>query len=90
MTIPAWVICTLAFLYSCEYIYRFFRFEHNYIYLGKALGRLILSGTFLYIFVAEPPDALRSLWVRWSLFMLLGTDLFYIAQEHLMRRHLSK
>jgi hypothetical protein len=59
MIIPAWLISVLAFLYSCEYIYRFFRFDHNYIYLGKALGRLILTGTYLYIFSDEPVEVDR-------------------------------
>jgi hypothetical protein len=90
MIIPAWLIAVLALVYSVEYVHRFLRLQHNYIYLGKALGRLILAIVYVYITLTNPPDSEKIIWVRWSLLMLLSTDLFYIAQEHLMRTKLQK
>ena len=85
MIISAWLIALLALVYAIEYVHRFFRSAHNYIYLGKALGRFILCSTYFYIALDNPADSERAILVRWSLLMLLGTDLFYVIQEHFMR-----
>ena len=81
--IPAWHIAVLALLYVAEYIYRAWRQQDKrYIYLGKAFGRLLLSGTYLYFSIAPPVAELRAPLVRWSLFVFLGIDLFYAILEH--------
>lgn len=81
------VIAGMAFIYAVEYVYRFIRYRpHNFIYLGKALARSLLMGVYVWVWVSDPPSAIKFIWIRWSLVMLLGTDLFYIGQDHLMKK----
>lgn len=87
MFVPAWHIGLMALAYAGEYFWRFVkRNDKKFISLGKALGRLLLAGTYLYIELAGPSEAQKIFLVRWSLFLYLGIDLFYIAQEHIMNR----
>lgn len=88
--IPAWHIALLASLYAAEYIYRAITVkERKYIYIGKAAGRAILAAVYLY-FSASPADAeLRAFWIRWALEIFLIIDLFFVTQEHLMRKYIK-
>lgn len=82
--IPAWLIALMALLYAGEYVFRFVKYR-NYIHLGKAIGRFVLFGVYLYISLYNPAEYTKQVWVRLSLFLLLFVDLLYIAQEHLTR-----
>jgi hypothetical protein len=80
-------IAVLAYFYAAEYFFRFLKIrEKRFISLGKAIGRLVLAITYTLIYVLEPAEAQRVVWVRWSLFLFLIIDLFYIAQEHIMKK----
>lgn len=85
--IPAHHIAILAGLYAAEYFWRAWRVrERRYMYIGKALARVILAAVYFW-FALVPTDAeMRSMWIRWSLFMFLAVDLFFAAQEHIMRK----
>lgn len=85
--IPAHHIAILAALYAAEYFWRAYQLqERRYMYIGKAVGRLIVAGVYLW-FALSPTDAeARSVWIRWSLFMFLAIDLLFVAQDHIMRR----
>ena len=84
MVHPTWII-VLTFFYGAEYFLRFYR-NHNYIYFGKGLARFLLMGVYIWIWIHNPADATKMIYVRWSLVMLLSVDVFYIVQEHLMNR----
>jgi uncharacterized membrane protein len=85
--IPAWHIALLASLYAAEYVRRAFEVKgKKYLYIGKALGRAILAGVYLY-FSFIPTDAeIRTIWIRWSLEIFLLIDLLFALQERLMGR----
>jgi hypothetical protein len=91
MLIPASHIAVLALLSAAEYLYRFYSDPiHRYASLGKAIGRLLLAGTYLFIALDDPTEAVRMVLVRWSLFMFFFIDLFFIVQRHITDRILSK
>lgn len=74
-------------LYALEYIWRAWRVtERRYMYIGKALGRIILGGVYLW-FALVPTDAqIRSIWIRWALLMFLLIDLIFVALDHILRK----
>lgn len=86
MLIPAWVIAILAWLYAFEYLYRgIVEREKRYAWMGKFVGRVVLAGTYS-IFAIAPIDVnARAIWIRLSLVMFLSIEIFFIAQEHVMR-----
>ena len=91
IVVHPYVIVAMAALYTIEYVYRFIRIRpRNYIYLGKAMARGILTGIYMWVWLTNPSEAMKMILIRWSIAMLLGVDLFYIAQEHLMRKVLCK
>lgn len=84
--IPAHHIAILALLYAVEYFYRAWELrDRRYMYIGKALGRLIIALVYFW-FVFAPVDAdARAVWVRWSLFMFLAIDPLFVIQDHYTR-----
>ena len=83
--VPAWLIAAMALFYTVEYVYRFIVFR-NYVYLGKAIARFVLTGVYVGIAIYDPGEAVKQVDVRLSIFLLLFVDLLYIGQEHFMRR----
>jgi hypothetical protein len=91
LLIPAWHISVLCALYAAEYVFRFlWEPEKRFISLGKAFGRLLLTGVYLYLAIERPPPAQAQVLVRWSLTSFLLIDLAFILQEHLMQRYIHK
>lgn len=88
--IPAWHIGVLALLYAGEYVWRAWKVpEKRFMYIGKAFGRLLLGGVYLLFALKPLEPEIRTPLVRWALTMFLAVDLFYAAQEHVMRRVFS-
>jgi hypothetical protein len=87
MLIPAHHIAILAALYAAEYFWRAWQLkDRRYMYIGKAVGRLILTVVYLWFALFPAEAEIRSVWIRWSLFMFLAIDLLFVAQDHIMRR----
>lgn len=87
--IPGWIIAVLFLAYGAEYIYRAFTVkDRKYIYIGKAGGRLLMSIVYFYFVAVPTPADVRAYWIRYGLLMFLLVDLFFVAQEHLMRRYI--
>lgn len=86
LLIPAWHIGILAVLYAAEYFWRAWMLrDRRFMYVGKAIGRLILAAPYFYFaFVLTDADV-RTVWIRWSLFMYLAIDLIFVAVDHIMR-----
>ena len=90
MVIPAWHLAVLFFLYAAEYLWRFFtRRENRYISLGKAIGRLTMTGVYMYLSIFDNTPAQAQVLVRYSLLLFVLVDLTFVAQEHLMRRYIK-
>jgi len=88
--IPAWHIGVLAMLYACEYLWRARTLvEKRFMYLGKAFGRMLLGGVYLFFAVRPMSSEIRAPIVRWAILMFLLIDLFFVIQEHVMRRVLK-
>lgn len=87
MLIPAWHIGILATLYALEYFWRAYKLpQRRYMYVGKAIGRLILGGVYLWFALAPTEAEIRSIWIRWALLMFLLIDLIFVVLDHLLRR----
>jgi hypothetical protein len=86
-TIPAHHIAILAGLYAAEYFWRAWQVrERRYMYIGKAVVRTILAAVYFWFALMPAEAEVRSVWIRWSLFMFLAVDLFFAAQEHFIRK----
>jgi hypothetical protein len=86
--IPAWIIAVLFVLYGGEYLIRFFEQGriNRYIALGKAIVRFIFASTYLYFAFFPVPVETRVSFVRFSLLIFVVSELFFLAQERIMRR----
>lgn len=82
MLIPAWHVAMLWSLYALAYGLRVWqRKAARFRYIGKTVGRLIVAAVYWW-FAVYPMDAdVRSVWIRWSLFIFPIIDLIFIAQE---------
>lgn len=88
MLIPAWHIGVLALLYAAEYFWRAWQLkERRYMYVGKAIGRLILGGVYVWYALVPASADVRSVWIRWALLMFLLIDMIFVVLDHLLRRY---
>lgn len=90
MEVSAYLVSFLAALYCAEYVYRSIVIPtRKYLYIGKALGRGLLAVVYFWIAFFEPSFYARVIWVRWSMVLFLAIDLFFVAQEHAMRKYIK-
>lgn len=86
MLIPAWHIGVLALLYAAEYFWRAYKLpDRQYMYIGKAFGRLILGAVYVWFTILPYAAEVRAQWVRWALLMFLIIDLVFVVVDHAMR-----
>lgn len=84
--IPAYHIAILALLYAAEYFWRAWKLaDRRYMYIGKAIGRLMLAGVYSIFTFVEIDAEVRSMWLRWALLMFLVIDLTFVAYDHISR-----
>lgn len=87
--LPLWSLGLAALVYALEYLWRASsQKDRRFLYLGKAVGRVLLAGTFFYVSWTDLPQDMRIGLIRWSVFLFLIIDLFYVALDHIMARML--
>lgn len=82
--ISAFYPLALSFTLGAFFVFRFFYIYKNYMFLGRALGYFIVS--FYYIWhLYNPGHPNQVFWARWSLTIMLSTEIFYFIEAQVIR-----